>query len=369
MTNETRLEQAGAVLRAATSSIPFPELRTSRRFHGGLVAAVTGLALVLVIGIPAYVAQTPVPGGGAPLGAADSTTTTQIPEATTTTTPGITTTTITGAIPSFACDAELPWNIELPEDFTGPHDGPSPHSSRSADDGQTIVHWLGRDGSVEVRWPVDSEYLEGVQWGETPDWTQRDFSEFALFLFTDPDPGTFATVGASEVLPAELMEGPCDAAQLSVYAPRDSEFSSANSATFGPSGTADVVIYPNLPRPRDKLLVVETLEVTEIPDVVECGGGPGVEDVPPNKSGTTPDSPVFDTPEEALENLLSTDVAETWPKKGYFELVMPNGTIIYANPYDDLSPNPRPDGAVVVSVTVVEQGNGWAVTEWETSGC
>lgn len=371
MTQEHRLERAGADLRAATSSMPFPRLRTRHGLSGGVMALAAGLAVALIIGIPAYIAQAPLPGDGTSAGAPDTTSTTQTPEVTTTSASDITsTTTTTGIKPSFACGAELPWDLELPEDFTGPYKGLSPHSSRSADDGQLIVHWLGRDGSIEIRWPANREYLEGVEWGTTSDWTGRDFDEFALFLFSDPDPGTFQTVGATEVLPTDIMEGPCDAAQLNVYASNiDSGFSSANSATFGQSEGADVIIYPNLPRPRDKVLVVETLEASEIPDVVGCSAGrdPGVE-VPPNKTGT-PNGASFDTPVEALEDLLATDVAETWPKTGYFELVTPEGNVIYGNPYDDMSPDPRPENGLVISVTIVEADSGWTITEWETSGC
>jgi len=371
MTEELRLDQAGAALRAATSSMPIPRPRTRRSFRGAAMAFAAGLALALVVGIPAYIAHAPPPGGGGPAGAPDTTGTPQIPGTTTTSVHATTITTGTTAVnPSFACGETLPWDVQLPEDFTGPHEGPGPHSSTPADEGQFMVHWLGREGSVEIRWPANSEYLEGVEWGEPIGRTGRDFDEFALFLFTDPESGAFATVAAAEVLPTEIMDGPCDAGQLEVYeSGSDSGFSSDNSATFGPSEDADVVIYPNLPRPRDKVLVVETLETSEIPEVIECQGGPGVEDTPPNKTGTAPDGPVFDTPEEALEDLLSTEVADTWPKTGFFELVTPDGTVTYGNPYDDMSPDPRPENGLVISVTVVEGDTGWSVTQWETSGC
>lgn len=372
MTQEHRLERAGADLRAATSSMPLPTLRTRQGLRGGVMAFAAGLAVALIIGIPAYIAQTSAPGGGTAVGASDSTTTTQTPGTTRASAPSTTTpTTSTEVNSSFACGAELPWDVELPDDFTGPDDGPSPHSLRPAEEGQYIVHWLGRDGSVEIRWPVNAEYLEGVEWGAPPvGRTALDIDEFALFLFSDPDPGTFQTVGAAEVLPSDIMEGPCDAAQLNVFASEsDAAFSAANAPTFGQSEDADLLIYPNLPRPRDKVLIVETIATSEIPRVIACQGGPEVEDVPPNRTGTTPDGPVFDTPEEALEDLLTTDVADTWPKRGFFELVTPDGTVIYGNPYDDMSPDPRPENGLVISVTVVEADSGWTVTEWETSGC
>ena len=53
------------------------------------------------------------------------------------------------------------------------------------------------------------------------------------------------------------------------------------------------------------MLILETIETNTIPEVLACDGGPGVDFVP-RKSGTTPNGPVFGTPEEALQHLLGT---------------------------------------------------------------
>jgi hypothetical protein len=371
MNQEHRLEDAGADLRTAISSMPFPPLRTRQGRRGWMMAFVGAAAVALLIGIPAFLARTQAPGGGTVAGATDTTTTTRVSEVTATSTPETTTTTtITRVNPSYVCGAELPWGVGLPEDFTGPHEGPSPHSSDTAEDGQLIVHWLGRDGSVEIRWPANTKYIEDAEWGAPMEWDGGNPEDFALFLFADPHPETLQTVGATEVLPTEIMETPCDAAQLKVFASEeDAAFSAGNGATFGESENADVVIYPNLPRLRDKVLIVETVETSNIPEVVTCQGGPEVEDVPPNKTGNTPNGSTFDTPEDALQDLLSTEVADTWPKKGYFKLVTPDGNIVFGNPYDDMSPEPRPSNGLVISVTVDQVYDGWTVTQWETSGC
>jgi len=78
---------------------------------------------------------------------------------------------------------------------------------------------------------------------------------------------------------------------------------------------------------------------------------------------------VFSTPVGALEGLLGGAAAETWPKTGYFELHEPDGSITYGNPIDDMSADPRPENGLVVSVSVVQQEDGWAVDSWSTSGC
>jgi hypothetical protein len=57
------------------------------------------------------------------------------------------------------------------------------------------------------------------------------------------------------------------------------------------------------------------------------------------------------------------------PKTGYFELRGPDGSITYANPLDDMLPDPRPDGGLVISISVVQVEGGWAVESWSTRGC
>lgn len=366
MTSERNLEKAGADLRASASSMPYPQIRARKPVRRGLIAFATGLAVALIIGIPSYLTRTSSPDV-LPVGApADSTTTTA--PATTTSVLASSTTVAT----PLACGGELPYQVTLPEDFNGPNMGPSPHAPDPAEEGQLIVHWLGRDGSVEIRWPANAEYMEGAVWGDTAAEGARPAPEddWPLFIgpeFPDVDGVDRPIVGT--ILPTAVMSGPCDASQLAIYSPNgEGVESDLVAATFGTSGQEGLVIFPELARPRDKALVVETIETDTIPEVVACDGGPGVDFVP-KKSGTTPDSPVFASPEEALQDILGTDIAGTWPKVGYFELVSPDGTITYGNPYDDNSADPRPENGLVISVTVVEGESGWSVTKWETSGC
>lgn len=366
MSSEQNLERAGADLRAAASSMPFPQMRIRKPIRQGFMAFATGLAVALILGIPFYLTRTGPPEG-LPVGAPTHTTTTTF-VATTTSVPA---TSSTAPAPPM-CGGELPYPVTLPEDFTGPNAGPSPDATDPAEEGQLIVHWLGRDGSVEIRWPANGEYMEGAVWGgiESEGTRPEPEGDWPMFIgpaFPDVDGVDRPTVAS--VLPTAVMSGPCDASQLAIYSPNgDGRDSDLVGATFGPGGQEELVIYPGLARPRDQVLVVETIETDTIPQVFACDGGPEADFVP-TKSGTTPDSSVFATPEEALQDLLGTDTADTWPKVGYFELVSPDGTITYGNPYDDNSPDPRPDNGLVISVTVVEVEGGWTVIEWETSGC
>lgn len=365
MSAEQNLEKAGADLRAASVSMPFPQLRVRKPIRQGFIAFATGLAVVLLIGIPLYLTRTSPPDGG-PVGAPSDTTTTDAPDATTTSAPATTTTTEST---TSACGTELPYQVTLPEDFTGPIAGPSPHAPYPAEDGQLIVHWLGRDGSVEIRWPTNQEYLEDAVWGEPAYGGSRNPGSPMFIGPPVPDVDGVERPFVADVLPTEAMSGPCDGGQLAIYQPAaNGGGTELLGAGFGSGGQEGLVIYPDLARPRDKVLIVETIETDTIPEVRACDGGPGVDFVP-RKAGTTPNSPVFGTPGEALQDLLDTAVAETWPKVGYFELVSPDGTVTYGNPHDDYSPDPRPENGLVISVTVVEVEGGWTVTEWETSGC
>lgn len=363
MSAEQNLERAGADLRAASGSMPFPLMRVRQPIRQGITAFATGLVVALIIGVPFYMTRTSPPDG-APVGAPADTTTTEAPDTTTTSVP---TTSPTRPVPP-ACGSQLPYQVTLPEDFTGPIEGPSPHTPDPAEEGQLIVHWLGRDGSVEIRWPANEKYLENAVWGK-PDHDSPRSPDSPMFIgppVQDVDGVEHPFV--TEVLPTEAMSGPCDGGQLAIYRPRDDEDSELARATFGTGSQDGLIIYPGLARPRDKVLVVETIETDTIPKIRACDGGPEGEFVP-KKTATTPDNSTFDTPEEALQDLLGTDVARTWPKVGYFKLVSSDGTITFGNPYDDNSPDPRPDNGLLISVTVVAVEDGWTVTEWETSGC
>jgi hypothetical protein len=363
MSAEQNLERAGADLRAASASMPFPQMRVHKSIRQGLIAFAAGLTVVLIVGVPLLLTRA-TPPDGVPVGAPGDTTT-DSPDTTTTSVPSTSTT--ESAPP--ACGTKLPYQVSLPSDFTGPIDGPSPHAPNPAESGQLVVHWLGRDGSVEIRWPSNREYLDDAVWGE-PAYDRSRYPSSPIFIGPPvPDIDGVERPFVTDVLPTEAMSGPCDGAQLAIYSPaEDGGDVEQVGAGFGAGGQEGLVLYPDLPRPRDKVLIVETIETNTIPEVLACDGGPGVDFVP-RKSDTTPNGPVFGTPEEALQHLLNTEVAETWPNVGYFELVSLDGTVTYGNPLDDNSPDPRPDNGLVISVTVIEVESGWTVTKWETSGC
>lgn len=368
MDEKTPIERAAAELRDAVGQMAEMTHRPAAGWRPALAFVGAAVVVVLVIGLPAILSQNedePEPSETPPA---------TVPLPDTTTTHAMLTTTI--VTPVGVCGSELPFTTVLPDDFDGPFPGPSSDSPDPAEEGQSIVHWVGRGGSVELRWPANSEYTESAHWG-VPERVE------------DPDPTAFVTVQhvtidgvdhpetpqAYEVLPSEAMSGPCDAVQLRVLTPGDGGTEpSLLGATFGiedPDRPNTLVVYPELPRARELQLIVDSLSVDTVPEVLECGGGPdeaGLE-VPPIKTESISDLVTYETPLEALEALLTSPEAEFWPKTGYFELHEPDSSVTYGNPLDDMTPDPRPESGLVISISVIQVEGGWAVESWSTSGC
>lgn len=376
---DRHLNDAVRQLKAASAAAPTPVFTTPERSRHTrpAIAVIMAFAVTVAVFIPVFglLRSDPAPRPGASQTPA-ATTTTTVP----TTQVADTTTTVSTQPPvPPACGETMPIVVVLPTDFTGPIDGPSPDALTPVEDGQLIVHWTGRDGSVELRWPPNTVYTADATWGNRPEGNSD-----GTFLVVDPTPRMMVdgvevemppTAYAYAFLPTDLMQGPCDAVQLDIY----KSGTPGTPATRTDAGVAEtapegydlpaIAIYPNLPRPRDLQLILETLTVDTVPPVLGCYGGPDVIDVPPNKSQTIVDGPVFDTPQQALEAMLENSAAAYWPKTGYFELIEPDGSITYGNPIDDMSPDPRPEGGLVISISVRQTGAGWTVDSWTTSGC
>lgn len=359
MSNENHLERAGADLRGAVAAMSAPTFRAGAHRSGAVLAFLAGVAAVVAfIAIPLYLTRTPGPLDS-PVGAAASSSTTSTVSPTESST-----TTVPESTSSFVCGDELPFTVALPDDFDGPIEGPSPESGESAEDGQLAIHWLGRGGSVEIRWPANHEYLERAEWGSDPVWGGPGTDLAVFFAVAPAEDDRPAEIMGSELLPTDLMTGPCDAIQAVAYGP-------GHDGVLGRRGVADVettddqmlTIYPDLLRPRDTQLILDTVLTDDVPQVVACTAANGMVE---NMTGTAPDNTVYDTAVDALEAILDTDIAERWPKTGFFELAHSDGSVTYVNPVDDQSFNPQPQNGAVVSITVEETDRGWAVTGWES---
>jgi hypothetical protein len=263
-----------------------------------------------------------------------------------------------------ACGFQLPFSVELPDDFDGPVDGPSPDSD-PLEHGQLGVHWTGRQGSVEIRWPTDIAYRgDDVEATGTP-----ENVSFILFgtsegpqVFGD-NPHGFPDVD-SGTLEGDWAENDCHVAQLIVYGP-EGEPAGSVLVVGDPQADPSVLrLAPTLSRPGQSELVVESRTVDVVPDVIPCQGTPDE----PTLSGTIAEPIVYPTAAEALRAYVET--RDRWPNVGYFEFIEPDGTITYGRPFEpDPMTAPTPDDGLVIAVSVVPRGDGWAVDAWESSGC
>ena len=154
---EDRLHSAGRETRSVFDRMPLPVGDAPSPWTRTLAFAGGAAVVALLIAVPAVLwGGEPMPFAspgdpGAPVVGGTSEPTTSL---------GDTAATTLAPAPVYICNGELPVPVELPEDFDGPMSGASPQASEPLAYGQLAVHWTGRDGSVEIRWPTDREYRE-----------------------------------------------------------------------------------------------------------------------------------------------------------------------------------------------------------------
>ena len=358
---EDRLHAAGRETRSVFDRMALPLVDAPSPWTRTFAFAGGAAVVALLIAVPAVLwGGEPAPFGspgdpGTPVVGATSEPATSTADTSATT---------IAPVPVLTCNGELPVPVELPEDFDGPTAGPSPQASEPLEYGQLAVHWTGRDGSVEIRWPTDSAY-RGADVEPTGTPQNVSFIVFGTggpevfgdnpYGFPDPEPGS---------LEGDWVANDCDVAQLTVYAPSGAPDASV-LIVGGPESESPVLrLAPTLPRPGENQLVVETRTVEIVPEVVACQG-PSDE---PTISDTIADPIVYPTPTEAFEAYVGT--VDRWPNVGYVEFLEPDGSITYGRAFEsDPMTAPTPDDGLVIAVSVVPLGDGWAVDAWESSGC
>lgn len=358
---EDRLHSAGRETRSVFDRMPLPVGDAPSPWTRTLAFAGGAAVVALLIAVPAVLwGGEPVPFGspgdpGAPVVGATSEPTTSL---------GDTAATTIAPAPVYICNGELPVPVELPEDFDGPMSGASPQASEPLEDGQLALHWTGRDGSVEIRWPTDLTYRDAdVEPTGTP-------ANVSFIVFGTGGPEVFGDnphgFPDSELVSSESdwIANDCHVAQLTVFGPAGSTAASVEIVS-GPESESSVLrLAPTLARPGENQLVIGTQTVEVLPEVVACQGSSDETTL----SDTISDPVAYPTPTEALEAYVET--VDRWPNGGYFEFLEPDGTITYGMPFEaDPMVAPTPDDGLVIAVSVVPVGDGWAVDAWESSGC
>jgi hypothetical protein len=264
------------------------------------------------------------------------------------------------AVDVIGCSSEPPFDVELPDDFAGPVSGMSPQSDESLEPGQSAVHWTGRGGSLELRWPIGRELrlnaddysaavgvlfvhrLDGVPevWSDNPYWLAAEFEE-------SPE-----------------IDDDCEVAQLSLFS-APGERSDALGTVGDPTDDSQILrLAPGLPRAGFDQLIAQRLEVDDVPGVIGCTGNSD----PATLSEAVAEPTPYPTAAAALEAFVET--RPTWPKLGYVEFVEPDGSITYGSIFEpDIMAEPDPDNGLVIAVSVTEVDGGWAVVGWASSSC
>lgn len=359
---DDRLNAAGREMRLAfeamsprTVSAPGPSRRVLSFAAGVVVVA-------LLVAVPALLrggGPSDLPLGG-PTGSSGPAVVTSAEPAPPTTSPQSPTTVAPAPLQPM-CGDELPFSTVLPDDFVGPHDGPSPHSVHDLEDGQIAVHWTGRGGSVELRWPIDSRHRQRRAAIDAA--TARDDGVSFVLIGQAQHPEVYASNVLDDPATETDFERHCRLAQLVVFGSDGDPWS--DFSILEPDSAAPTLrLAPGLPRAGHDRLIVESIEVDVLPAIVPCDGRAEA----PILNGTVSDPAVHPTAAGALEEFV--EQMETWPKLGYFGLVEPDGSITFGKPFEaDPMVAPAPDTGLVVAVFVVPMGEGWAVESWESSGC
>jgi len=358
---DDRLNAAGRETGSAFERMAPLAVDVPRSWSRAVTFAMGVSAVVLLIAVPAVLwGGETVPFGGP--GGPETPGVASTPDPTTSTTAETPSTTMAPA-PVLACGFQLPFSVELPDDFDGPVDGASSDSGKPLEDSQLGVHWTGRQGSVEIRWPTDIAYR-----GEDVEATGTPESVSFILIGTSEGPQVFADNphGFPDAEPGTLegdwAENDCHVAQLMVYGPEGEPGGSVGVVGDPQSDSLVLRLAPTLSRWSE--LVVDSRTVDVVPDVIPCQGTPDE----PTLSDTITEPIVYPTAAEALRAYVET--RDHWPDVGYFEFIEPDGTITYGRPFEpDPMTAPTPDDGLVIAVSVVPRGDGWAVDAWESSGC
>ncbi len=265
------------------------------------------------------------------------------------------------ALDVLGCSSEPPITLELPEDFEGPISGASSQSDEPLELGQSAVHWTGRGGSLEMRWPIATEYR----------FDPASFAPTAAVMFALVQAGAVPEVFADNPywLAAEFdhmadVEDDCQVAQLTLFSGPGERSGSIVGVSEPSIEAPNLRLDPELPRAGFDQLIAERIEVDAVPGVIGCSGNPDSAKL----SEVVAEPAVYPTAAEALEALVAT--LSTWPKLGYVEFVEPDGAITYGSIFEpDIMAEPDPDNGLVIAVSMDEVEGGWAVVAWESSSC
>ncbi len=244
------------------------------------------------------------------------------------------------------CTGPTPRQLAVPAGFGSPVDGAGPNSSPPHLAGQQVTHWTSGTTTIEQRWPADEKWAMRL-----PKSTATDGS------FTGASEGS-STVGKDGVarrtvaFTVDSQQPGCSSLQVTV--------SGADPAAVDPIVEA-LTVQPFV---STEPLVTTTRAAASAPPVVACEGVvraevkalavPVVATVGGDVKGAR-----FATPSDALTDFVTT--GRTLARTGYEELQLDDASITYVKQ--------SPLGVVTTVHVVPSAADGWAVADWQASGC
>jgi hypothetical protein len=237
------------------------------------------------------------------------------------------------------CGLKLPAQPSIPDGYRGPRAASASDADTAAVASQLVETWTSPTGSIEVRWPSDTDHRP---WADQPASSADSFA-----AQSDRDVSTTKAGGARQAIFFRIPNQPegCDTVQLTVYG----EDAASVTAIFDRLSQQPFVPTENT--------VTKTTAADALPAVVRCPAEKGREATP--LQGDAVASGGFATPEAALTSFVGDRDRRLLPT-GYTELQLPDGARGYVR---------ETPAGVVTTVLVAQSAGQWGVARWEASPC
>jgi hypothetical protein len=240
------------------------------------------------------------------------------------------------------CASAAPKQLAIPDGFGNPVAGAAEDAAAAPAKGQQVTHWSSGATTVEQRWPADAAAAKAF--GREP---SKD-SIVSTASGVENDSRGLARRTIVFTFPGQPSD--CTYLQVDVSGPDKSQV----------QAIADGLILA--PFASTEPLVTTTVRAASAPPVVACDGARNYD----TKTAIAVDATIggtvkggeFALPTDALTDFLAG--RRTLAQRGYEELHLDDASLVYAKP--------GPTG-VVTTVHVVATPSGWAVDDWQASGC
>jgi hypothetical protein len=240
------------------------------------------------------------------------------------------------------CGAQLALDLRVPDGFTGPTIGPRQPTATTPSPDQFVEHWTLATGTIELRWPPDTDAIVPLLDPGTPA-ASGTIVGGATVVGPPDSRGSYLTRTFVAVGPHDRAE--CQLAQIDILNTDPQQ----RDLSFEKFLEVNAPVQP---------LITGSQPADTVPPAITCRAPAGTP-APPNIGGQVNEA-TFPTPEEALDAFVHEPPGRI--ESGYQRLDLPDGTIAYAAPVI------TGDGFVTV-IHMKRDQQGWTVDSWDSSAC